>query len=214
MKTEQKLGFADLLLYQTLVSEEVIEMKNGSLLAGWWFDGPDLESATKEEVEALSAYINRALVRLGRGWMLHVEMVRKPAEGYPAGFFAEPTNILIDLERNYFYEKEGWHFETKIALFVTYLPPLLEQSGKARKVTDFLIGNGEGEYEESGDKNLKDFEDKLSEVENMLTASRQIRLERMGCKPIFPDITTAFKDEELSDIGTGAAWDSSVRRVR
>ena len=185
MKTkqvEQKLGFADLLLYQTLVSEQAIEMKNGSLLAGWWFDGPDLESATTEEVEALSAYINRALVRLGHGWMLHVEMVRKQAGGYPSGSFSEPTNMLIDIERNYFYKSEGGHFETKIALFATYLPPLLEQSGKAKKVENFLLGKSEEEYRDIGEKALKDFEDKLSEVENMLTASRQIRLERMGCK--------------------------------
>lgn len=205
MKTKQKLGFTDLLLYQTLISEQVIEMKNGSLLAGWWFDGPDLESATKEEVEALSAYINRALIRLGRGWMMHVEMVRKPAEGYPTGYFAEPTNILIDLERNYFYEKEGWHYETKIALFVTYLPPLLEQSSKARKITDFLVGRSEGAFENLGEQNLKDFEDKLSEIENMLTASQQIRLERMGCKPVFPDKTGRFMDEEFINVEMLAA---------
>ena len=83
MKTKQELCFSDLLLYQTLVSEGVIEMKNGSFIAGFWYDGPDLESATKEEVESLSAYISRALMRLGRGWMLHAEMIRKPAEGYP-----------------------------------------------------------------------------------------------------------------------------------
>ena len=52
MRTKQELGLADLLLYQTLISEDVIEMKNGALLAGFWYEGPDLESATKEEVEA------------------------------------------------------------------------------------------------------------------------------------------------------------------
>lgn len=187
MKTkqaEQKLGFSDLLLYQTLVSEGVVEMKNGALLAGWWFEGPDLESATKEEVEALSAYINRALMRLGRGWMLHVELVRKPTDRYPAGHFEEPTNMLIDLERHYFYRREGGHYESRIAVFITYLPPLLEQSGKARKIGNFLLGGSEDEYRDSAEKALKDFEDKLSEVENMLTASRQIRLERMDCKPL------------------------------
>ena len=62
-------------------------------------------------------------MRLGRGWMLHAEMIRKSAEGYPAGFFSEPTNYLIDLERHYYHKQEAHHFETRIALFFTYLPP-------------------------------------------------------------------------------------------
>ena len=77
MKTKQELGFSDLLMYQTHITESVIEMKNGALLAGFWHKGPDLESATKEEVEALSVYISKALMRLGRGWMLHAEMIAR-----------------------------------------------------------------------------------------------------------------------------------------
>jgi type IV secretion system protein VirB4 len=184
MKTKQELGFADLLLYQTLVSEGVIEMKNGALIAGYWYTGPDLESATKEEVEALSAYISRALMRLGNGWMLHVEMVRKPAEGYPAGCFKEPTNILIDVERRYFHNKEGRHFETKIALFFTYLPPVLEQSGCAKKIVNFVLGESEDTYRDVSDRNLRQFEDKLDEIETALTASRQIGLKRMSMEAV------------------------------
>ncbi|MCL2010849.1 MAG: DUF87 domain-containing protein, partial [Synergistaceae bacterium] len=197
MKTKQELGFADLLLYQTLVSENVIELKNGAFLAGFWYTGPDLESATKEEVEALSAYIGKALMRLGRGWMLHAEMVRKSAEGYPAGFFREPTNYLIDLERHYFHKQEGRHFETKIALFFTYLPPVMEQSGKARRLANFMLGETEADYQSVDGRNLKQFEDKLDELENTLTASRQIRLERMSCKPVRLEFCEAEADGEI-----------------
>jgi type IV secretion system protein VirB4 len=180
MKTKQELGFSDLLLYQTLVTENVVEMKNGSLLAGFWYDGPDLESATKEEVESLSAYISRALMRLGNGWMLHVEMMRKPAEGYPDGDFAEPTNLVIDVERHFCHKKEGNHFETKIALFFTYLPPALGQSGLFRRAANFLLGESEDEISDASAENLKKFTDRLDETENALTAGRQIRLRRMG----------------------------------
>ena len=120
--------------------ENVIEMKNGSFLAGFWYEGPDMESATREEAEALSAYISRVLMRLDKGWMLHAEMTRKPAEGYPSGNFSEPTNILVDAERKYFHGKEGRHFETKTALFFTYLPPLTERSGVMKKISKFLSG--------------------------------------------------------------------------
>ncbi|MDR3355345.1 MAG: hypothetical protein LBO21_09915 [Synergistaceae bacterium] len=184
MKTKQELGFSDLLLYQTLISENVIEMKNGSYLAGFWYTGPDLESATKEETESLSAYVSRAIMRLGRGWALHAEMIRKPAEGYPNGFFNEPTNILIDYERHYFHKSEGRHFETKIALFFTYLPPLLEQSGRAKKAAAFMLGETEEDYGEMSEKGLKRFNDKLDEIEAALTASGQIKLKRMGCEAV------------------------------
>lgn len=187
MKTKGECGLSELLLYRTLASEGVIEMKNGSFLAGFWYTGPDLESATKEEVEALSAYIGRSVIRLGNGWMLHVEMIRKPAEGYPNGFFKEPTNTLIDYERHFFHKSEGRHFETKIALFFTYLPPLLEQSGRAKRAAAFMLGETEADCLDTTEKSLKYFEDKLDELQTALTASGQIRLKRMGCEGHCPD---------------------------
>ena len=189
MKTKQEMGLSELLLYQTMVEEDVMELKNGSLLAGFWYTGPDLESATKEEIEALSAYINRAFARLGKGWMLHFEMIRKPAEGYPNGYFSEPTNMLIDLERYAQHQQEGRHFETKIALFLTYLPPIFEQSGKARRIINFMLGEGQEKYTETLQTNLKYFQDRIWEIENVLTASRQIKLSRMG-------LSTETLDEE------------------
>jgi type IV secretion system protein VirB4 len=197
MKTRHEPGFADLLMYQTLISEDVMEMKNGSLLAGFWYTGPDLESATKEEVEALSAYISRSLMRLGRGWMLHAEMIRKPAEGYPEGYFMEPTNFLIDMERHYFHRQEGRHFETKIALFFTYLPPILEQSGKAKKIAGFMLSESEDSYRDAGEKNLKYFADKLDELETALTASRQIKLRRMAVEPVKLDDPAYYSGGEI-----------------
>jgi type IV secretion system protein VirB4 len=179
-KTQQDMGLSELLLYQTLIEEDVMELKNGSLLSGFWYTGPDLESATKEEIEALSAYVNRAFARLGKGWMIHFEMIRKPAEGYPEGFFTEPINMIIDLERFAQHQQEGRHFETKIALFFTYLPPIFEQSGGARNVMNFITGESEDKYKEVLEKNLKYFQDKIWEIENVLTASKQIRLSRMG----------------------------------
>ena len=183
MKTRQELGFSEYLPYRTLVTEKVVELKNGALLAGFRYTGPDLESATKEEMEALSAYIGRAFLRFGKGWMVHVEMLRKAAGGYPEGDFEEPTNLLIDLERYAYHQAEGGHFETRLAIFFTCLPPLLERSGKLRKALNFVLGESDEEQERVFDKNLEAFEDKLAEFENVLTASKQIRLARMGLAP-------------------------------
>ena len=35
MKTRQELGFSEYLPYRTLVTEKVVELKNGALLAGF-----------------------------------------------------------------------------------------------------------------------------------------------------------------------------------
>lgn len=39
-------SFADLVPYAGLVDDGVILLKDGSLLAGWYFAGPDSESST------------------------------------------------------------------------------------------------------------------------------------------------------------------------
>ena len=81
-------GFPDLLNYYALVSEGVLFNKDGSLLAAWWYAGPDMESATPNEMAVLAAQINGALRDLGNGWMIQADAIRKPAPGYAlAGAF-------------------------------------------------------------------------------------------------------------------------------
>ena len=45
--------------------------KDGSLMAGWVYEGEDESSRTDEEQALVSFRINEALKRLGNGWMLH-----------------------------------------------------------------------------------------------------------------------------------------------
>jgi type IV secretion system protein VirB4 len=59
-----------------LVANGVILLKDGSLMAGWYFAGPDSESATDAERNEVSRQINAVLSRLGSGWMIQVEAVR------------------------------------------------------------------------------------------------------------------------------------------
>jgi type IV secretion system protein VirB4 len=37
------------------------------------FSGPDLRSSTEEELDAVSAQVNNALMRLGSGWAYFIE---------------------------------------------------------------------------------------------------------------------------------------------
>jgi type IV secretory pathway VirB4 component len=56
--------------------------KDGSFLAGFRYQGPDLESQSTQDLEALSATWNNALARLGTDWGVHVTAIREPADGY------------------------------------------------------------------------------------------------------------------------------------
>ena len=66
-------SFSDLVPYAALVANGVILLKDGSLMAGWYFAGPDSESSTDAERNEVSRQINTVLSRLGSGWMIQVE---------------------------------------------------------------------------------------------------------------------------------------------
>src|SRR5438477_7900136 len=120
----QPKGLGDLLQYAALVDDGVCLLKDGAFLAAWAYGGPDMDSASHEELAVLSSQVNSALARLGNGWMLHVDTIRRPSIGYPdAGAFPDLTTRLIDEERRAQYTAEGGHYESRYCLALTYRPP-------------------------------------------------------------------------------------------
>jgi len=116
-------ALADLLLYDQLVEEGVLMLRDGAFLAAWRYRGPDLASATHAEMAALSARLAN-LLRLGSGWAVHVDALRHRAPGYPPrGAFPDRVTQVIDDERREQFLAEGAHFETDTVLSLTYLPP-------------------------------------------------------------------------------------------
>jgi type IV secretion system protein VirB4 len=77
-------GVCDLLNYAAVVADGVVIGKNGALIAGWEYTGDDHASVTDIERDMVSVRLNQALARLGNGWMLHVDAVRRSAEVYSA----------------------------------------------------------------------------------------------------------------------------------
>src|SRR5215831_687121 len=117
-------GLADLLLPFALIEDGILLQQDGSLLAGWSYRGPDMHSATHAEMDALTQRFNSVL-RLGSGWMLHADLVRSRAPGYPqAGAFPHTVTRVIDEERRRQFMGEGVHFESEHFLILTYLPPV------------------------------------------------------------------------------------------
>src|SRR6266851_4414692 len=134
-------GIGDLLNYAALVGEGIVLLKDGAFLAGWHYAGPDLESASHEELAAQSARLNAALSTLGNGWMLNVDAHRRPASGYPEageGNFPDPTTLMIEEERRAQYEERRRHFESVYALTLTYQPPAEAE----RKLSAFFFEGG------------------------------------------------------------------------
>jgi len=117
-------GLADLLGWGFLVDEGVVLQKDGSLLAGFAYTGPDVSAATTAELDALTRHVNDALLPFADDWMFHVDAVRRRATAYPAGVFPDAVSGLIDEERRRTYQvTESSQFETICAFVVTYLPP-------------------------------------------------------------------------------------------
>jgi type IV secretion system protein VirB4 len=121
-RTEPR-GLADLLNWAFMVDDGVILQKDGSLLAGWRFRGPDVSAATAEEMNVLSRHLNDALLSLGDDWMFHVDALRRPAVAYAPSSFPDGITQIIDDERRASYQsRASRQYETDYFLIVTHLP--------------------------------------------------------------------------------------------
>lgn len=129
---------ADHLPWAALVAPGVVLNKDGSFLSGLAFRGPDLESATEDELTAVRARLNNALRRLGTGWCLHVEARRRRADPYPAAPPDVTAAWLVDAERQALYETADPAFETDHRLALTWLPPADETRRLQRLMFDGL----------------------------------------------------------------------------
>jgi type IV secretion system protein VirB4 len=132
------VSLADHLPWAALVAPGVILNKDGSFTTAFRFRGPDLESATETELMAVRARLNNALKRLGTGWCLHVEALRRPAEPYPLSDFEVDAAWLVDEERRTRFEAAEPAFETDYRGAFTWLPPPDETRRIARILFDGL----------------------------------------------------------------------------
>ena len=128
-------GFAELLRYSHMVAPEVMGLKDGGLLGGFWLAGPDLESSTARELEHLGSMISHTIAQLDVRWCIHFEFFRREVREYPSGDFTETTTKLIDLERDLQFHKESGHYTVH------------ETEAEARRGTDRKrVGTGKWQF--------------------------------------------------------------------
>lgn len=169
-------SFADLMPYAALVEDGTLLLKDGSLLAGWYFFGPDTESATPLERNRISHEINAIISKLGSGWMLQVDSLRVPSAGYhdrTRSHFPDPVSRAIDEERRRHFKVKNRHFESRQTLVLTYKPNL--QAGEG--MSQFVFSSDIGQRLGPADRALAAFSNAIREVEQYLSAT--ISLQRM-----------------------------------
>ena len=158
---------ADLLLPYALVDDGILLQQDGSLLAGWSFQGPDMMAASPAEMAALSARLNQCL-RLGSGWMVHCDAIRSQAPGYPAqGAFDDPVTRLIDDERRQQFLQEGAHYESDYFLVLTYLPAIAAEE----RAKGWLFDGGTARSASNASSQvLEHFRGRLDNFENVFSS--------------------------------------------
>lgn len=138
----RRKGFPDYLNFAALIDDGVVLCKDGTLLRGFYYEGVDVKELSSAERDALSVTCNNALQRLGSGWSLWFDCIKRPVEDYlpRAGcHFPDPVSERIDEERRTFFA-EGEQlvsFTLEHFIFLSYRPP---REGKQKVVDSFLFG--------------------------------------------------------------------------
>ena len=117
-------GLPDLLTYAALIEPGIILQKDGSFLAAWEIRGEDTASSTPAELSYVSEQVSNAVLRLGTGWMIHVDACRTTQRAYPdadRSHFPDPVSQAIEDERRAFFGQDVC-YSTSTFLTVTYLP--------------------------------------------------------------------------------------------
>lgn len=191
-------GLADLLMYAAEPADGIITLKSGAYLAGWIYRGEDNASATENQRAHVSAVINRELSKLGSGWMIHVDAIRRPAPSYTDASlnnFPDAITEAIEEERRQTFEKLGAMFEGAFLLTITYQPPLLAET----KFVDLMFDDDAPtpDAESYSNKQFAEFKRRIKALEDNL--STVLSMERLrGHKVVQEDGTEIIEDDLLS----------------
>lgn len=163
------LGHSDAVIWDRFVAPATIMNTDGSLMTVMRFRGNDHDSSTSDECAYMSQYVNMAMCKMGSGWAVHVDCVRKESVGYIKEedcSFTDATHYLIDQERRFEYNQEGMHYENDYYLTFTWLPPADGYS----KLQMIFINEGENQPKNTVNYNkyLIQFKEYVSDIIDIL----------------------------------------------
>lgn len=173
---------ADYLPWAALVAPGIVLNKDGALQRTIRYRGPDLESASPEELLSYTARINNVLRRFRSGWVLHFEAARVPAADYPTSAWPSPLSFLIDEERRAAFESTAEYFECEYFLTFAYMPPA-DRTARAERA--FLKQDELAAPDHAGDR-LGYFVQETDKAIDLLA------LAMPECRPLDDDQTLAY----------------------
>jgi type IV secretion system protein VirB4 len=185
-------GVNDLLNWAALIDSGIVQNKDGSLLAGYFYRGPDVASSTADERNALCVRINAALTRLSGGWAIWVDAAHTDAAGYPeaaASDFPDDVSRMIDDERRVQFEAAGQLFESDYAIVLQFTPPLRRNS----RILDSIYDETDTHRHDPSWQILSQFAKDLAQIEDAIGNS--VTLRRMQSFIIAEDDHTFLSDE-------------------
>jgi type IV secretion system protein VirB4 len=169
-------GLADVLLIDSIIEDGIALQQDGSLLAAWEFTGPDLESSEPAHLNTLVARLSAAM-RLGTGWMIHCDVIRSAAPGYPEPSpFPDPVSELIDEERRQQFTSQGALYRSRYYLAITWLPPVAREERSVSWLVD-----GKSVHIDIVKLHLKRFTARVEQFENVfaqLVTARRLKAVR------------------------------------
>ncbi len=167
-------GLPDLLNYAALIDEGIVQGKDGSLMAGFFYRGDDSAVSTESERNYVTSMVNTYLARFGAGWALWTDAARMDSPHYPApesSHFPDPITAMIDAERRATFERANAHYESEYGIVVQFLPPLRRESKLAE-----LVYDDEGrDLTAPGERLVADFKKRLLDLEDGLSELLQMR---------------------------------------
>lgn len=171
-------GFSDLLQYDCLIEENILLLKNGSLLSAFCYTGKDMSEISFDEQANMTNLISKAIYELGSGWTINFDSVRVETLKYSDraySNFHKKIAYCIDEERRSYFNQKDTMFNTINFITITYTPPLLMQT---KFIDSMYTESNSGDNISTFDKNLINFKNKLTNFISIL--SSVFKLETLG----------------------------------
>lgn len=151
------------------------------------FRGPDMDSATKEELMQYNAQLNQVFRSLPTGFVLYFEAQRHVSTTYAASAMPQPLLQQMEEERQAYYNSAA-HYETEYYFTLYHCPPQLVRQALLKALL----------YEET-EKDARQYEKNKKLYAEYLDAFRsRVRHVKAQLSPCFKDMAYLTAEETVT----------------
>lgn len=137
---EKNRPLAELIPWAVMLTPDLVLCKDGSLLAGFSFDGRDTEGRAADEIAADSYLLERALNRFGSSRVMMWWTVRRDKiDGWVSGEFKDPVINRVDQAARKNWDKKS-HYINRRFVWILMAPPTPAETLVTRLIQDGARG--------------------------------------------------------------------------